>query len=133
MANTILCTIDFSESSTQALKWAAELAIRYTCHLTVLFPYRLTQIPKADAKEMKENIMASASEKFAVLKNDFLIGKVASFDFTAEVGFLADRIDDHQRKNSILMVVISKKMSLLGEERLDDLIAKIKVPMMIIP
>lgn len=133
MTNTILCAIDFSESSLDALKWAADLASNFKCHLTVLYPYRLVQTSKEDVMEMKQKNMTLASEKFDVLKNDYLNEKVISFDFSAEVGFLADRIDDYLRKKSILMVVISKKMGSFGEERLDDLIAQVKVPLMIIP
>lgn len=133
MPKSILCAIDFSESSLNALKWAAEFSARFNTHLTVLYPYRLLQTSKEDVVELKKKNVELATRKFEALENDYLNGKVTSFEFSPEVGFLTDRIEDHLRKNSILMMVIGKNMNSTNQENLDDLINQVKVPVVVIP
>ena len=133
MAKTILCPIDFSESSLHALKWAVELSSRYNSHLTILYPYRLLQAPKEDVLQLKKKNEETAILKFADIEKDYLKEKSISFDFTPEVGFLTDRIDDHLRKNSILMMVIGKNMNSASQENLGDLITNLKVPVVVVP
>ena len=133
MAKSILCAIDFSESSLNALKWAVDLSARFSCHLTVLYPYRLIPAAKEDVVQVKKKNEEIATRKFEALENDYLNGKVVSFNFTAEVGFLADRIEDHLRKNSILMIVIGKNMNSTNQENLDEMISHVKVPVVVIP
>ena len=133
MAKSILCAIDFSESSLHALKLAADLAARFNCHLTVLYPYRLIQANKEDIMQIKKKNEELAIRKFEALENDYLNGKVSSFDFTAEVGFLVDRIEEHLRKSPILMMVIGKNMNSSSQENLDDLINQVKVPVVVVP
>jgi nucleotide-binding universal stress UspA family protein len=133
MAKSILCALDFSESSLNALKWAAELSSRFNCHLTVLYAYRLLQTTREDVVQLKKKNEEIATRKFEALENDYLNGKVISFDFTAEVGFLTDRIEDHLRKNSILMMVIGKNMNSTNQENLEDLMKRVKIPVVVIP
>ena len=133
MSKSILCAIDFSESSLNALKWAAEFSSRFNSHLTVLYPYRLLQTNKEDVVELKKNNVELATRKFESLENEYLNGKVTSIEFSPEVGFLTDRIEDHLRKNSILMMVIGKNMNSASQENLDDLINHVKIPVVVIP
>ena len=133
MAKTILCPIDFSESSIHALKWAAELSAQYNCHLTVLYPYRLLQAGKEDVLQVKKKNEDSALQKFELLEKEYLNGKTVSFDFIPEVGFLSDRIEDHLRKNSVLLMVIGKNMNSASQENLGDLITNVKVPIVVVP
>ena len=133
MAKSILCAIDFSESSLHALKWAAELSAKFNAHLTVLYPYRLLQTTKEEVMELKNKNMELAVCKFSALENDYLNGKVTSFDFTAEVGFVADRVEEHLRKNSVLMLVIGKNMNAYSQENLEEMIDQMKVPVVVVP
>lgn len=133
MPKSILCAIDFSESSLNALKWAAELSSKFNSHLTVLYPYRLIQSSKEDVVEIKKKNVELATRKFEALENDYLNGKVTSFEFSPEIGFLSDRVEDHLRKNSILLMVIGKHMNTNSQENLDDLINNVKVPVVVIP
>jgi nucleotide-binding universal stress UspA family protein len=133
MSKSILCAIDFSESSLNALKWAAEFSAKFNSHLTVLYPYRLLQTSKEDVVELKRKNVELATRKFEALENDYLNGKVTSFEFSPEVGFLSDRIEDHLRKNHILMMVIGKNMNSASQENLDDLLHQVKVPVVVIP
>jgi nucleotide-binding universal stress UspA family protein len=133
MAKSILCAIDFSESSLHALKWAAELSSVFNCHLTVLYPYRLLQTTKGDEIDIKQKKTDQALAKFDELKRDYLSGKVSSYDFTPEIGFLSDRIDDHLRRNSIMMMVIGRSMNASNHETLQDLVSHVNVPVVVVP
>ena len=133
MTKSILCAIDFSESSLHALQWAAELSSQFKCHLTVLYPYRLLQTSKGDVVGVKQKNLELANKKFEALKNEFLNGKVNSYNFTAEVGFLSDRIEDHIEKNSIMLMVLGKNMDSSSQDNLQDLINTISVPVLIVP
>lgn len=133
MTKSILCAIDFSESSLHALQWAAELSSQFKCHLTVLYPYRLLQTSKGDVVGIKQKNLELANQKFEALKNEFLTGKVSSYDFTPEVGFLSDRIENHIEKNSIMLMVLGKNMHSASQDNLQDLINSIQVPVLIVP
>ncbi len=133
MAKPILCAIDFSESSRNAFKWAAELSSLYNCHLTILYPYRLLPEKKEDVTSLKIKNEAIAASMFEVLEHDYLSGKNISFEFRPEVGFVADRIEDHVRKNSIALLVIGKNMKAYVQENLADMIDQIKVPVVVVP
>jgi hypothetical protein len=133
MGKSILCVIDFSESSLHALKWAADLSARFHSHLTVLYPYRLLQTPKGEVIQAKKQNEELALKKFEALEEDYLNGKVTSFDFAPEVGFITDRIEEHLRKNSIMFMVIGKNMNSTNQENLDDLLSTVKVPVVFVP
>ena len=122
MSKSILCAIDFSESSLHALKCAADLSARYNSHLTVLYPYRLLSTNKDDVVEIKKKNEDLAIRKFESLENDYLNGKVTSFDFTAEVGFLTVRVEDHLRKNPVQFLVLGRNMNSSSQENHDKLL-----------
>jgi len=109
------------------------MSSRFNCHLTILYPYRLLHASKEDVIQIKKKSEELAVRKFETIENDYLNGKVISFDFTAEVGFLADRIEEHLRKDSILMMVIGKNMNSANQENMDDVIRHVKVPVVVIP
>jgi len=133
MAKSILCPIDFSESSLHALRCAVDLSSRYNCHLAVLYPFRLIQTSKDEVLEAKKKNEEQAVVKFESLKSDYLNGKTLSFSFSPEVGFLSDRIEDHLRKNSILFMVIGKNMNASNQENLDDVLKHAHVPVVFVP
>lgn len=133
MANSILCAIDFSESSLHALQWAADLSSRFNAHLTVLYPYRLMQTSKDDVLQLRKRNEEIALTKFGAIENEILNGKNISFDFKPEIGFVADRIEDHIRKNSILMLVIGKNMNAYSQENLEQMVEQLKVPVVVVP
>ena len=133
MAKSILCPIDFSESSLEALKWATELSSMLNCHLSVLYPYRLLQTSKNDVTDLKKKNEEQAAKKFAAVEKSHLKGKDISFDFSAEVGFLDDRVEYHLKKNHILMMVISKSMNNRNKENPEDFIDQSDVPVLVVP
>jgi len=131
---SILCVIDFSESSIQALRWSVELSQRFEAHLHVMYPYRLIE-PKAGEEiiQYKKDTEEVANKRFEMIEKDHLVGKGISFDFKPEVGFLSDRIDARIRKHSLMMMVISKNVSLVNKENFNELLDKIKIPLVLVP
>jgi len=133
MSRSILCTIDFSDASRQALAWAIGIAQELNLHLTILYTYRLSQPPDGNVVQLKKKLEEEAVQKFALLENDVLRGRILSYDFKTEVGFMADRIENHTRKNSISFVVMDKNMGAANKEMLDDLLEHIQAPLVIVP
>lgn len=133
-SRSILCAIDFSESSLEALRWAAEIAQQQHQHMTIVYPYRLNVLNrKEDIVQMKKNIDQDAASNFEKIAREVLGGLHVSFDFRSEVGFMNDRVEEHVRKGNVSLVVMSKKMALGSKDNLHDLIDHAGVPLVIVP
>lgn len=132
MANTVLCAIDLSPSSKQALEWAVRMAQQLKVHLTVLYTYRLIQA-NGEAVRMKKELEEEAQKKFAILEKELLAGKGITYDFSTEVGFVSDRIEDHAKKHKLNFVVMDKKISMAGTESFQELMDHIQVPLLLVP
>lgn len=129
---SILCAIDFSDSSLQALMWAIPEAQKHNYHISVLYPYRLDQIrKKEDVVKSKKEMDVDAVEKFDRLVSGMLRDGQVSFNFKSEVGFLRDRIREHANKNNVVMLVMGKELA--GEESFQELIEEVEVPIVIVP
>src|SRR5688500_18979745 len=89
MANGIVCTTDFSESSLGALKWSIEAAKRLGSHLTVLHTYRLVQ--NSEAISQKRKLDEEAIKNFADVEREHLAKSGIQYDFKTEIGFVDDR------------------------------------------
>ena len=132
--NTILCPIDFSEPSLDALRWAAQLARQQQLHVTIIYPYRLNVLNrKEDLVQMKKNIDQDAARNFEKIAKGLLEDAHVTYDFRSEVGFMNDRVQEHVRKGNLSMVVLSKKMALGSKDNLQELIDHADVPLVIIP
>src|SRR5258708_3218568 len=104
---SILCVIDFSESSVKALKWAGMIAIKLSAHLTILHPYRLDQLKKKeDIVLAKKNFDIDATKKFENIAIQLFSNAAISYDFYVEVGFIQDRVQEYLRKKDILFIVL---------------------------
>ena len=129
---SILCVIDFSDSSLRAIEWSIPEARRHNLHISILYPYRLDQLRKRDeVVQSKKAIDLEALEKFERLGGSLLKEGQVSFDFHSEVGFIRDRIQEHTRKNNVVLLVMSKKIA--GSESFQELIDEIDVPVVIVP
>ncbi len=134
MSSSILCVIDFSDSSRKVLQWAVESAAYNRAHLTVLYPYRLTRLPFGEsAVAMRKKIEEQAIKNFKTLETELLKDKNISYDFKSEVGFLSDRVEEHAKRNPLSCVVIDKSIRSINRESFDDLVEHAHVPVVIVP
>ncbi len=132
MTKGILCTTDFSDSSKEALKCSICLAMTLGAHLTILFTYRLFK-QYGEVIAMKRKIEEDAWHNFNLLEKELLAGRAISYDFKTEVGFVTDRVEEHNKKNSIGFLVMGKSMTTLNKETFDDLVAHLHIPLVIVP
>ncbi len=134
MAKSIICVVDFSESSQNALQTAADLSAQNHTHLTVLYPYRLLQTSRGeDLMDLKKRKEAEAASKFAVLEKSVLKGKDVSFEFSSEIGFITDRIESRTRKLPIQFLVIGKSLLMANKESFEELLTHLASPLIIVP
>jgi endonuclease IV len=131
MANGIVCTTDFSESSLGALKWSIESAKRLGAHLTILHTYRLNQ--NGEAISLKRKLDEEAIKNFAEVERQHLAGSGIRYNFKTEIGFVDDRVEEHLKSNKISFLVMGKGMSLHHKESFDDLLKQLQIPLVIIP
>lgn len=132
MSKGILCTIDFSDTSREVLRWSIDLAQKLNEHLTVLHTYRLLN-RSGGALEMKKKFESDALKNFSALEKDLLLNKGVPYEFKSEVGFVADRVKDHTDRNEVDFLVIGKNNTVDTNESLNDLIKKVDVPLIIVP
>lgn len=133
MTKNILCTTDFSESSKKALAWAVHFSKEEGSDLTILYTYRLTKNAAEELVSWKRRVEEEAKKKFVAFESEFLKDIGIKYEFKIEVGFVADRIEDHARNNPLRFLVIDKGMCTRNKETFDDLIESINVPLVIIP
>lgn len=134
----MLCVVDFSEPSLNALEVAARIANACGAHLIVLFPYRLIdQDHSGDMASLKRNLESSAREKYQKWKERLPDFARASSEFQPEIGFMADRIAAHIQRNNIDMIVIGQEQALSANDMktptLQALIRKAQRPFVIVP
>ncbi len=135
---TILCAIDFSESSLQALAWTMKLAQLTQAQVTALFCYRL--IAAGDDEEtldLKKNMEMQALKKFKEIEEKLIGGKTVTYQFLTEVGFFPFRIEMFMRKSPVNLLVLGnsiidnfneyKKLSF------EQFLKSSKVPIVIVP
>ena len=130
----ILCLIDFSEASRQALKWAATEASKQEAPVTVLYPYRLTQLSEREnLGKVREGIHTEAIFNFEKIAKETLGEAQVKYEFKPEVGFINDRVYAHSHKREFSMLVISQRMAVNNKENMMELIDLIKFPLVIVP
>jgi stalled ribosome rescue protein Dom34 len=132
--STVLCIIDFSESSRHALKWAAGMARMLSAHITVVHPYRLNQVvKKEDMISAKKNTDRDAVKNFENIAADLFKNENISYNFQSEVGFIQDRVEEYISKSDILFVAISKHQISDNKETIHEMLGRIEVPLVIVP
>ena len=131
--SSILCTIDFSKSSHEAILWSVQLARQLNAHLTILYTYRLIQYRPGEALQLKRDIETTASHQFEILEKELLQNTGISYDFKVEIGFIADRVEDYAKKNSLNFLVTNRNLHNGGKEFIDELVEHIQVPLLVVP
>jgi len=130
----VLCLIDFSEASRQALKWAAEEAWKQHTQLTVLYPYRLNQLQGRDGlAKLRQGLDTEAIFNFQKLAEATLNEIPIKYEFKPEIGFITDRVYAHSHVKEFSMLVISKHLAATNREYMMELIDLIKFPLVIVP
>lgn len=134
----MLCVVDFTEASMNALEVAARIANAVSAHLVVLFPYRLIdQEHSGDMTSLRRNLESRAKEKYLEWKEKLPEFTKASSEFLPEIGFMADRIGAHVRRDKIDMVVIGQELALsvndIKHSALQTLIRNSQLPFVIVP
>ena len=118
MERRILCPIDFSESSIEALKCALEIARKEHLGVTVLYSYRLIQTEQGEEiLDFKNRREASAKEKFSTIERLFDNGMCTDYEFVIEIGFFSDCIARQIRTGTVTKIVIDNKMRPLLNDR----------------
>ncbi len=130
--SAIVCITDFSPSSNLALRWSVAMAEKIKAHLTVLHTFRLLHT-NGLGMQMKLRQEEQANKDFSVIEKSLLMGHPITYEFKTEVGFIADRIEDLERKNPIDLIVLSEKIRENNKEIFDELLQRIKMPLTIIP
>lgn len=133
MTKGILCSIDFSESSKDALRWSVSLAKLLNTNLTILYTYRLLNSQNGEVVQMKKKIEENAMQNFESLEKELLKGQAIKYLFKVEVGFVSSRVGDYARKNGISFLVMGSKMHPNNQESFDELANNIQVPLVIVP
>jgi hypothetical protein len=133
LTKRIVCSIDFSDSSKDALKWAVLLAIQHKTHLTILFTYRLLNSRNGEVMDLRKKIEENAIRNFSVLEEEIVMGKGVSYDFKIEVGFVSSRVADYVKKAGVSFLVMGKQMNSTNKESFDELAEAIQVPLVIVP
>lgn len=130
----VLSIIDFTEPSMESLKWASQTASKLQSHLTILYPYRLTELSRfEDVSSVKKNLDKQALKSFHAMAEPIVRDNGVSYDFRSEVGFVSDRVYSYSSKNEIMMIVLSRKVAQNSPDVLSDLLAVIPVPLVIVP
>ena len=122
MEGRILCPIDFSESSIEALKYALEIARKEHLGVTVLYSYRLIQTEQGEEiLEFKNKVEAAAREKFSAVEKIFKNGVTTDHEFVIEIGFFSDCISRQIRTRPVTKIVIDNRMRpLLNDSHLNQ-------------
>jgi nucleotide-binding universal stress UspA family protein len=134
---TILCAIDFSKSSRQALQWAMSQARLTQTQVSILFCYRLLA---SDGEEefltMKRAMETKALEQFHEIEKEFpKINK--NYQFIIEVGFFPSRIEMFMRKSPVTLLVMGNSVIENFNEyksfSFEQFLLRAKVPVVVVP
>jgi nucleotide-binding universal stress UspA family protein len=132
MTNEILCTIDLSDSSKEALKWSVRLAKKLKSPLTILYTYRLFK-QNGQGAALKKIMEEEAAKKFAAFETEFLKDSGIPYHFKTEVGFVEDRIEEHARTHKVSFLVMGNDVRKTINDSFDDLVSEVHIPLVIVP
>jgi Universal stress protein family len=134
---SILCALDFSETSYGVMKKALELAAQQRSALTFLFSYRLVQPMGSALADYRKSMETKAKQDFDALVKRMKINSSVRYEFRSEIGFLSDRIEAFIKKNEVELVVLGQDMvNSINEHKGTSLELNIqteKIPLVIVP
>ena len=135
---TILCAVDFSESSLHALRWTMAEAQLHKTQVIFLFCYRLIATgDEVESLNMKHDIETKALEQFHKTEIEFISKATVPYQFIMEVGFFSSRIEMFVRKSPVSLLVLGSSIIENFNEyknlSFDQFIRTSKVPVVIVP
>lgn len=138
MTDHILCAIDLSDSSINALRWAYKLAKRSNAQLAVLYSYRLLQTGSlAEIVAFRKNQEDESRKRFEEIDKLVRLDDDVKSSFITEIGFYSDTIRNFLRKKPSTLVVLSETMAYSiydhKGETLLHFLQSLHVPMLIVP
>ncbi|MEI9921361.1 MAG: universal stress protein [Bacteroidota bacterium] len=134
IGTSILCVIDLTEASKDALLAALDIASSTKSKLTVLYPYRLNQ-PRSvpDVTQWKKSIEIDATDSFSRMTNTMFSDSDVLWDFKPEVGFVDDRVEAYSEKHDVGVVVMSNQLARTSDGAFLETLEKLKCPLLIVP
>ncbi|MBX2963851.1 MAG: universal stress protein [Cyclobacteriaceae bacterium] len=133
----ILCALDFSSTSGEALKEAMKLANSKQSRLTVLYAYRLLQPKGTSVAEYRKQEELKASLEFDLLLKNNGAEMSVPVEFIIEIGFLSDRIESHVNRNKVECLVLSEQLASTIKEQqglsFEHFMASHNIPVVIVP
>lgn len=135
---TILCAIDFSESSLQALKWTMRMAQLYEAEVTFLFCYRLITVSdEGESLNVKRDMEADALNRFHQIEAKCIRVTTVPYQFVMEIGFFSSRIELFMRRSPVSLLVLGTSMIKDFNEyknlSFDQFLSATKIPVIIAP
>ncbi len=135
---TILCAVDFSETSTQAIRWAIAEAQSRKTHVTFLFCYRLIAAgDEVESLSMKKDMESRALGQFREIERKFINSSKVPYQFIMEVGFFPSRIEMFIRKSPVSLLIIGSSIIENFNEyknlTFDQFLLTSKIPVVVVP
>jgi nucleotide-binding universal stress UspA family protein len=135
---TILCAVDFSETSIQAIRWAITEAQSRKTHVTFLFCYRLIAAgDEVESLNMKKDMEAKALAQFGEIERKFINSSKVPYQFIMEVGFFPSRIEMFIRKSPVSLLIIGSSIIENFNEyknlTFDQFLLTSKIPVVVVP
>jgi hypothetical protein len=127
-ATSILCIVDFSQSSERALSWAICLAKQINAHLIILHAFRLL-LQEGNPVQLAKAQSEKAFINFHIIEKRFFQSCQITYEFKAEIGFIVDRIEAHSSDRTIDLLVVDKKQE---SGVFDEIFQRVKIPIAII-
>jgi nucleotide-binding universal stress UspA family protein len=135
---TILCAIDFSESSLQALRWSMREAQLHKAQVTFLYCYRLiADGDEGESLNMKREMETKAIDQFHKIESELIDKPTVPYQFVTEIGFFPSRIEMFVRKSPVSLLVMGNSIIENFNEyknlSFDQFLHTTKVPVVIAP
>ncbi|MEM6523770.1 MAG: universal stress protein [Bacteroidota bacterium] len=140
--NKILCPVDFSNTALNALEFAAAIARKYQCRITLLHVFTERDFNRivgeeAYGKSFKE-LLALASTRLSALADTISNGSTINCDYRIELGELTPQLQnlvEGEHYDYIVMGTtgVSKTNGIYFGSQTEEVIDKIKTPIMCIP
>lgn len=144
--NKILCPVDFSEASLNAIEFAMEIGKKFHSRLTLVYIFTEEDFNKVVDKQAAgssfKELLAMARNKLKRLaktvNTEVLEQGLAGCDFVVEMGKLAERIRDIAEETHYDLVVmgttgISKTSGIFIGSNTEEVIEEVKKPILCIP